>query len=116
MIRRRRYSRIKTRALFLGIIPAAIMALTLTAFLITAQLDNLEMAFKERGKATAQEVAAASFYGIFSGDIDSLSLNLKPIVKRKDILSIIVNNAQGKLLLKIDHAGLDNVDKKIMTR
>lgn len=110
MIRRRRYSRIKTRALLLGIVPAAIMALSLTAYLITAQLDNLEQAFKERGKAIAQEVAAASFYGIFSGDIESLSLNLKPIVKRKDILSIIVNDAQGKLLLSIGKHTENNID------
>jgi len=108
MIRRRRYSRIKTRALLLGIAPAAIMALSLTAYLITAQLENLELAFKERGKATAQEVAAASFYGIFSGDIESLSLNLRSIVKRKDILTIVVNDARGKLLLSIDGAAVKN--------
>ncbi|WP_275099325.1 ATP-binding protein [Sedimenticola hydrogenitrophicus] len=101
MMKRRRYSRIKTRALLLGIVPAAILALSLTAYLITAQLDNLEMAFKAQGNATAQEVAAASFYGIFSGDIESLSLNLNSILKRKDILSIIVNDAQGNLLLSI---------------
>ena len=110
MMRRRRYSRIKTRALLLGIVPAAIMALSLTAYLITAQLDNLEQAFKERGKATAQEVAAASFYGIFSGDIESLSLNLKSIVKRKDILSIIVNDSQGKLLLSTGKHAENNMD------
>lgn len=110
MIRRRRYSRIKTRALLLGIVPAAIMALSLTAYLITAQLNNLEQAFKERGKATAQMVAAASFYGIFSGDIESLSLNLKSIVKRKDILSITVNDSQGKLVLRTGKHTDNNMD------
>ncbi|WP_428623953.1 ATP-binding protein [Sedimenticola sp.] len=110
MIKRRRYSRIKTRALFLGIVPAAIMALSLTAYLITAQLDNLELAFKERGKAVAQEVAAASFYGIFSGDIESLSLNLNSIVKRQDIVSIIVNDARGKLLLSLGKAAETDTD------
>ncbi len=111
MIRRRRYSRIKARALLLGIVPAAIMALALTAYLITAQLENLQLAFKEKGKATAQEVAAASFYGIFSGDVESLSLNLQPIAKRRDILSITVNDAQGKLLVNIDGAKLKNKDR-----
>lgn len=111
MIRRRRYSRIKARALLLGIVPAAIMALTLTAYLITAQLENLQLAFKEKGKATAQEVAAASFYGIFSGDVESLTLNLQSIAKRRDILSITVNDAQGKLLASIDGAKLKDKDR-----
>lgn len=110
MIRRRRYSRIKTRALFLGIVPAAILALSLTAYLITAQLEYLDLAFRERGKATAQEVAAASFYGIFSGDVESLAVNLKPIVARKDVLSILVNDAQGKLLLNMSETGQVSVD------
>ena len=110
MIRRRHYSRIKTRALLLGIVPAAIMALSLTAYLINDQLGNLELAFKERGKATALEVAAASFYGIFSGNVETLTLNLEPIVKRKDVLSIIVNDAQGKLLLSMGEHAKDNAD------
>ena len=101
MIRRRRHSRIKTRALLLGILPAAIMALTLTWYLITAQLQNLELAFQERGNAIAQEIAAASVYGIFSGDAESLTLNLESILKRGSIRSIIVNNANGKLIASV---------------
>ncbi|MCW8890649.1 MAG: ATP-binding protein [Sedimenticola sp.] len=79
------------------------MALTLTLYLITAQLDNLELAFKERGNAIAQEVAAASVYGIFSGDRESLTTNLESIAKRKDIISIIVNDPKGKLITRVDN-------------
>jgi len=104
MIRRRPYSRIKTRALLLGMLPAAIMALALTWYLIDAQLKNLELAFQERGNAIAQEVAAASVYGIFSGDAESLSLNLDSILKRGDILSIIVNGTDGKLIASAGQA------------
>ena len=101
MTRRRPYSRIKTRALLLGILPAAIMALALTWYLITAQLQNLELAFQERGNAIAQEVAAASVYGIFSGDTESLSLSLESILKRGDIISILVNSSDGKLIASV---------------
>ncbi|MCW8921471.1 MAG: ATP-binding protein [Sedimenticola sp.] len=101
MIRRYRKSRIKIRALLLGIVPAAVMALTLTLYLISAQLDNLDLAFKERGNAIAQEVAAASVYGIFSGDVESLSINLRAIAERKDIISILVNDTAGKLLTSV---------------
>ena len=41
----RRLSRIKTRSLLLGILPAAIMALTLTVYIINAQLANLNQSF-----------------------------------------------------------------------
>lgn len=106
MIRRHRHSRIKTRALLLGIVPAAIMALSLTLYLITAQLDNLDLAFKERGKAIAQEVAAASVYGIFSGDKESLTVNLRAIIKRRDIISIVVSDANGKKIVSVNNPGL----------
>ncbi|MCW8944195.1 MAG: ATP-binding protein [Sedimenticola sp.] len=84
------------------------MALTLTLYLVTAQLDNLDLAFKERGNAIAQEVAAASVYGIFSGDRESLAANLKLIAKRKDIISIIVNDPKGKLLTSVEKQSLDS--------
>lgn len=103
MIRRRRHSRIKQRALLLGIVPAAIMALSLTLYLITAQLDNLDVAFKERGKAIAQEVAAASVYGIFSDDRESLSINLRAILKRRDIVSIVVADTNGKTIVNVNN-------------
>jgi len=97
----RRRSRIKFRLLLLGILPAAIMATTLTTYLINSQLDNLEVAFKERGNASAQEAAALSVYGIFTGDAKLLGESLNSIVQRKGILSISAYDAGGNILVKI---------------
>jgi len=109
----RKRSRIKSRLLLLGILPAAIMALTLTFYLIDAQLRNLDIAFQERGHAIAQETAALSVYGIFTGDPALLATSLHSIGERKDIISITVYDANDQFLTKlspeIEYQGNPNI-------
>lgn len=94
----RRFSRLRAKALLLGILPAAIMALTLTAYLINAQLNNHEEAFRERGKAIAQEAAAVSVYGMFTSNSEVLQLSLQEIIERTDIVSIKAKSLDGSVL------------------
>ncbi|MEJ1355887.1 MAG: ATP-binding protein [Candidatus Sedimenticola sp. (ex Thyasira tokunagai)] len=97
----RRLSRIKTRALLLSLVPAAIMALTLTVYIIDSQLNNLAKLFEERGNAVAQEAAAYCVYGIFSGDQKILESSLQEISKRKDVTSIQVIDTSGSTLVTL---------------
>jgi two-component system sensor histidine kinase BarA len=98
----RRLSRIKARAMMLGILPAAIMALALTGYIITAQLEALSQSFEKQGNALAHETAAISIYGILSGDPQLLLLSLKPIMERTDVLSIVVRDKQQATLAYIE--------------
>jgi len=86
----------------LGILPAVIMTLTLTGYIVTAQLENLNQAFLQRGNAIAHEAAAISIYGIFSNDTEVLRSSLKPVLKRADLVSISVVNQMGGVLAHID--------------
>ncbi len=90
-------SRIMARAMMLGILPAATMALTLIGYVISAQLGILNQAFQERGRAVANQAASASVYGIFSGDVGILKTNFSTIMDdQKDVLSISVQDTHGK--------------------
>ena len=100
----RRLSRIKTRTLMLGILPAAIMALTLTGYLINAQLENLNQAFNERGKAIADQSASLSIYGIFTGDMEILGNALQVVLEQSDVVSLTVTDAKGAVLSHLEHA------------
>ncbi len=104
----RRRSRLKSRLLLLAILPAAIMALTLTIYLIDSQLENLDVAFQERGNAIAQEAAALSVYGIFTGDAELLEESLQIIIKRKDIVNITAYDSNNRLLTNIIPRGKEN--------
>jgi len=97
----RRYSRIKIRALMLGILPAAIMALTLTAYIIGAQLKNIDQAFQEQGSAIAEQAAAVSIYGLFSGEEQVLESSLQSILDYADVSSIRVTDAAGSTLIQL---------------
>lgn len=88
----------------LGILPAAIMALTLTGYLINAQLENLNQAFNERGKAIADQSASLSIYGIFTGDMEILGNALQVVLEQSDVVSVTVTDAKGAVLSHLEHA------------
>ena len=52
----------------LGILPAVVMTLTLTGYMLSAQLENLNQSFEQRGNAIAHEAAAISLHGILIDD------------------------------------------------
>jgi two-component system sensor histidine kinase BarA len=78
------------------------MALALTVYIITAQLEALSQSFEKQGNALAHETAAISIYGILSGDPQLLLLSLKPILERTDVLSIVVRDKQQATLAYIE--------------
>ena len=84
MIRLQRLLRVRYRALLLGMLPAALTALLLIVYVIGAQLDNVKTSFEEMGRSIAQEAAARSLYGLFSGNVDALRSSLFPILERED--------------------------------
>jgi two-component system sensor histidine kinase BarA len=106
----RRLSRIQARVLMLGIAPVAVIAVALTVYVINAQLDILNRAFLEQGRATAQEAAAISVYGIFSGDRGALESNLRSIGGREDIVSIVAADIDGNILARIENAKYKSVN------
>ena len=85
-----RINSLRTRALLLGLLPAAILALSLTTYLITSQLNDLMEGFNERGRSIAKEAAAMSMYGLFTQDRVILENSLKPVFLQQDVSSIRV--------------------------
>ena len=93
-----RIKSIRTRALLLGLLPAAILALSLTTYLITSQLNDLMEGFQERGRSIAKEAAAMSMYGMFTQDKEILEISLRPVFLQQDVNSIRVVNDQDQTL------------------
>lgn len=97
--------RIDVRLLLLGVIPALIIGILLTVYIIAARLDDLQTALNARGQALANEVAAASFFGLFTQDEAALKQTLAPISAREGIVAIEVYNAHHQLLLHLRKNG-----------
>jgi two-component system sensor histidine kinase BarA len=103
MIGARKLSRIRIKALLLGVFPAALLAVVLSIYVIASQLDNLSRSFNERGNAIAKEAAAISVYGMFSGDLLVLESSLKQILKRADVVSVSVKDLDQNTVIKTDN-------------
>jgi len=93
-----RIKSIRTRALLLGLLPAAILALSLTTYLITSQLNDLMDGFQERGRSIAKEAAAMSVYGLFTQDTEILESSLRPVFLQQDVSSIRVIDNNDRIL------------------
>jgi two-component system sensor histidine kinase BarA len=89
---------LKFQALMIGLLPASILALMLTIYLISTQIERLNELFNERGASIANQSAAISVYGIFTRDKSILEMSLRPIFLQQDVFSIKVFDASGSLL------------------
>ncbi|MCM8921077.1 MAG: hypothetical protein LC540_13630, partial [Candidatus Thiodiazotropha sp.] len=89
---------LRFQALMIGLLPALILALLLTIYLITTQLDRLTESFNERGLSIANQSAAISVYGIFTRDKSILEMSLRPVFLQTDVHSIKVFDSSGSLL------------------
>jgi len=93
-----RINSLRTQALLIGILPAIMLALTLTVYLINSQLNRLLESFDELGQSIANESAAISVYGIFTRDKSILDASLKPVFLQNDVQAIKVYDSKGILL------------------
>ncbi|MGD8910690.1 MAG: ATP-binding protein, partial [Chromatiales bacterium] len=89
---------LRVQALLLGILPALLLALSLTTYLINSQLNRLSESFNELGHSIVNEAAAISVYGIFTRDKSILDQSLKPVFHQTDVHAVKVFDNQGILL------------------
>ncbi|MCP3671915.1 MAG: response regulator, partial [Gammaproteobacteria bacterium] len=91
--------KLKAKMVLLSLIPTAIVALVLAAYMINAQLDTLENSYVNRGEAVAKELAAISVYGIYSGNSEALQISTNNILERDGVISIQLQDNSGNTLL-----------------
>jgi two-component system sensor histidine kinase BarA len=92
---------LRFQALMISLMPAFILAFTLTVYLISTQLSRLDDAFNERGESIANQSASISVYGIFTRDKSILEMSLRPVFLQTDVYSIEVYDASGTLLSRM---------------
>ncbi len=90
---------IKSRVLFLAIIPILIVAVLLTSYSISSSLNTLGEAMRERGRIIATQLAPASEYGVVSGNHAMLQLLVQQaMTNEKEIESVLIMDETGRTL------------------
>jgi two-component system sensor histidine kinase BarA len=92
---------LRFQALMISLMPAFILAFTLTVYLISSQLARLDESFTERGISIANQSASISVYGIFTRDKSILEMSLRPVFLQTDVFSIEVYDASGTMLSRM---------------
>ncbi len=89
---------LRTQALLVGTLPALVLVVSVTSYLINSQLSRLSESFDELGHSIANEAAAISVYGIFTRDKSILDQSLKPVFLQADVHAVKVYDSRGILL------------------
>lgn len=83
------------RLLVLGVLPATLLAFSLTFWFIQARINELDDALSARGKIIVKNLAPASIYGIFSGSDYLLQRLTDNLISEPDIVEVAIYNEQG---------------------
>ncbi|HKY69475.1 MAG TPA: histidine kinase dimerization/phospho-acceptor domain-containing protein, partial [Gammaproteobacteria bacterium] len=94
---------IKTRVLFLTLVPTITISLLLSAYFTSTRLQDLETALKDRGFAIALQLAPASEYGVFSGNQKTLQRIANDALSETEVRSVSMFNKDGQLLAHAGH-------------
>ena len=93
------FADIRTRVLVLAILPALIIAILLTAHSTRQSLAELDDGLHERGRIIALQLAAASEYGVVSGNTVILqNLVQHTMTQESDIQAVLVTDNQGRTM------------------
>jgi len=97
---------IKTRVLFLTLVPTIIISLLLSAYFTSTRIQDLEKSLKDRGFAISLQLAPASEYGVFSGNTQTLQRIANNTLCEPEVRSVSIYNKDGRILAHAGHEHL----------
>ncbi len=99
---------VRQSLLMLGLVPSLLIAIVLVAYLTHTRIQDLELALQERGLTLARHLAAASEYGVDSGDRSYLARQAQLALEEPDVYRVTILDDRGGILV-------DRVDQITIT-
>ncbi|WP_394756864.1 ATP-binding protein [Rhodoferax sp.] len=93
---------IRNRMLLAAVLPVALIAVLLAAVFLLTRVDDMTTAHNQRARSLARQLATASEYGLFSGNVSQLQILAGGALGEADVRSVAIVNTQGQVLA---HAG-----------
>ena len=90
---------IRARMLAAALVPVALVVMALVAVFWNSRLSDLDESHGLRTRLMARQVALASEYGIFSGNVPALQAVLAGLQREPDVKSVSIFDAQGHMLV-----------------
>jgi two-component system sensor histidine kinase BarA len=90
----------RRRILWAGLLPLFLFATILAAYLLATDMRGNREYFERQGAAQAREVAAASHYGLFLGDMEELRRVAWEAAKRDHVHALEIADSEDRLLVR----------------
>src|SRR3990167_5821856 len=89
---------IRTRMLAAALVPVTLVVLALVSVFWTSRISDLDESHSLRTRLMARQVALASEYGLFSGNVAALQTVLAGLQRESDVRSVAVFDVDGRML------------------
>ncbi|MCK5002176.1 MAG: response regulator [Gammaproteobacteria bacterium] len=104
---------IRQHIITLALLPVLVVAIVLTSYFTLSQLSFLSDSQIQQGNIIARQLAPASEYAVFSGNISSLNPILENTLSDNDIIGIKITNENNEVLISVNDADLSQQKKSI---
>jgi len=91
---------IQAKALWLALVPAALISLILVVWLTAGKIADLDQSLHDRAEAMARTLAPACEYGVAIGNREILDRLLTTAMKEPDVRGVAVFSADGQLMAR----------------
>jgi two-component system sensor histidine kinase BarA len=98
---------ITRKVLLLALLPGTVIALVLSAYFTSLQLDALDRALREEGGILAAQFAPASEYGVVSGNQEMLARLATAMLQREDVAWIGIRDNEGVVSQQVGRVRFD---------
>lgn len=96
---------IRDRMLLAALLPVTLVAFLLSVVFLLGRVGDLDEAHSQRARSLARQVASASEYGMFSGNISNLQAIAAGALREPDVRSVVIQDALGGVLARAGKAG-----------
>ncbi len=97
---------IRTRMLLTALLPVTLLAVVLAAVFLWSRMDDIDEAHAQRARSLARQLALASEYGLFSGNVGHLQTIVSGVMRREaEVRSATILDADGNVLAQAGQPG-----------
>jgi signal transduction histidine kinase len=86
---------IRLRVLIAAVLPVTLVAALLSVIVVTTRIGEMEADHRERGLATARQVAAAAEFGLFAGNDAALQALANAVARQSDVTAVSLLRRDG---------------------
>ncbi len=100
---------IRDRVLLAALLPVTVVAFLLSAVFLLGRVGDLDEAHEQRARSLARQVASASEYGVFAGNLGNLQTIAAGALREVDVRSVLIQDTQGNVLARAGKVGYKNL-------